>query len=488
MDEPKLTLVLDIGKSHAKVLFVTAAGEVLERHGRDNHSVISPLGYPALDIEGLTDWVRDTLAASPCTARCSDAIATTHGAALVALDAHGGLAWSPVDYEHEELGRTLLDADAARFRDTLSPDLPSGLNAARQLAWMQDRHPDAFARTHTLMPYPQYWAWWLSGGAASERSSLGCHTHLWCPATAAYSRLAQARGWADRFAPLRRADEVLGPVLPHRAQDTGLPADCRVHVGAHDSNACLARHLKRWTHTTVVSSGTWTVIMAPGAAAATLDPELDMLGNVNVLGELTPTARFMGGREHAALCAGAPPDAARLEVLERLLRERLLVLPAYSTLGGPFRGHTGELHFQGQALGLGDLVDLSAAARATLAALYSAQITAWLVTRLRPLHITGSVSPAEGLDDQAVVVEGPLAHNPVFLRILASLLPGRAVHASKDDLEGTARGAWMLAHWDAAGAPLAGPALEAIEALPAPAALIEMHTRWCQAVASRLNA
>ena len=262
--ETPLTLVLDIGKSHAKLLFVNDTGEVLARHGRDNHSVNSPLGYPALDIEGLRTWVQATLAESPYAPRCSDVIATTHGAAFVALD-DKGLAWAPLDYEFDAVQTAVIDADSVRFTDTLSPDLPAGLNAARQLAWMQDTHPDVFARTRTLLPYPQYWAWWFSGIAASERSSLGCHTHLWNPAGDGYSALAQHRGWARLFAPLRRADEVLGPVRPALARETGLPADCRVHVGVHDSNACLARYLRRWPQATLVSSGTWTVIMAPGA-------------------------------------------------------------------------------------------------------------------------------------------------------------------------------------------------------------------------------
>ena len=430
MNDAKLTLVLDIGKSHAKLLFVNDAGEVLARYGRDNHPVSSPLGYPALDIEGLSAWVHATLAVSPCTPRCSDAIATTHGAAFVALDDEG-LAWAPLDYEFDAVQAAGVDADTIRFADTLSPDLPAGLNAARQLAWMQDTHPGAFARTRALLPYPQFWAWWFSGIAASERSSLGCHTHLWNPASDGYSALAQQRGWAPLFAPLRRADEVLGPVRPALARETGLPADCRVHVGVHDSNACLARYLQRWPQATLVSSGTWTVIMAPGADPGSLDAALDMLGNVNVMGAVTPTARFLGGREHAALCGGASPEAARLEVLERLLHDPVQVLPSFTSQGGPFRTRRGELHFQGQTLGLEDLGHLSPAARATLASLYCAQVTAWLVSRLRP---------AQGQADQALVVEGPLAQNPVYLRVLASLLPALPVHASTDPMEGTARG------------------------------------------------
>jgi sugar (pentulose or hexulose) kinase len=178
-----LTLVIDIGKSHAKLLFIDAAGDVVEHHGRDNGSVVSALGYPALDIAGLADWMSTTLAASALTRRCARIIPCTHGAAFVALG-EGELAWEPVDYEFSGVDDTRASYQAERddFQATLSPDLPDGLNAARPLFWMQQRHPQAWARTRVLLPYPQYWAWWLSGGHwaathnSGDRSNSGFRT------------------------------------------------------------------------------------------------------------------------------------------------------------------------------------------------------------------------------------------------------------------------------------------------------------------------
>jgi sugar (pentulose or hexulose) kinase len=420
------TLVIDIGKSHAKLLFVDATGQVLAQHGRANRSVPSPLGYPALDLDGLTDWVHGTLAASPHTARCGHAIASTHGAAIVALG-DAGVAWAPLDYEFDGVQNTDIRS-LDTFADTCSPELPAGLNAARQLAWLQDTHPATFARTRQLLPYAQYWAWWLSGVAASEVSSLGCHTHLWHPGSARFSQLARSRGWAGLFAPLRQAHAVLGPA---RAA-TGLPAACKVHVGVHDSNACLARYLGNGGELTVVSSGTWTVLMAPNAPTTSLRAERDMLCNVNVLGQATPTARFMGGREFAALRGDAPADLATVGDVAQLLHSRTLALPSFAPQGGPFRQHTGQVLRAGQAIAL---EQLQPAERSALAALYCAQLTAWLVLQLR--------SAPQG----TVVVEGPLAQNPLFLGLLQALLPGHRCQASQDTMEGTARGAWLISRW-----------------------------------------
>ncbi|APW44630.1 hypothetical protein RS694_00870 [Rhodoferax saidenbachensis] len=440
-----LTLVIDIGKSHAKLLMVDERGHVVERHGRDNASVISPLGYPALDVYGLEDWMRTTLRASSNTARCSHAIASTHGAALVALGDES-LAWAPVDYEFDGLAQYPLlarafDAAADGFTQTLSPDLPAGLNAARQLFYVQNLHTDAWRRTRCLLPYAQYWAWRLCGQAASEVSSLGCHTHLWRPQGGDFSALAQAKGWAALFAPLRSAWEVLGTVSPDIAMAWGLPADCQVHVGVHDSNACLARYLDASAAAssalTVVSSGTWTVLMAPGAPTASLQAERDMLANVDVLGRATPTARFMGGREFAALLDGAVPDAGTLVDVQALVDSATLATPSFAEHGGPFMGRQGQVLRGGQALPRPWSAALPPGQRAALAALYCAQTTAWLVDRLwervqRP---------------RTLVVEGPLAQNPLYLTLLQALLPDSQCLVSHDDLEGTARGAWALCRW-----------------------------------------
>jgi sugar (pentulose or hexulose) kinase len=447
-----LTLVIDIGKSNAKLLLLNDAGTVVEQHSRTNASVTSALGYPALDVLGLQEWMQRTLRASAHAKRCGHAIASTHGAALVALDGQG-LAWEPLDYEFEGVtlhgaAATAFDADSGSFSETLSPELPAGLNAARQLEWLHITHPQAWRTTQTLLPYAQYWAWLLSGVAFCEASSLGCHTHLWNPPAATFSSLAICRGWDRLFAPMRPAWAVIGSLGAVRGAAWGLPAACQVHAGVHDSNACLARYLAGQTQPaaasandnalTIVSSGTWTVLMAPGAPAHALDPARDMLGNVDVTGRMTPTARFMGGREFEVLLDGANPLLASLPVLQALITSKTFAFPSFSHHGGPFPERVGYLEVDGQRLQGTGSAHLDATQRATLAALYCAQLTAWLIQTL------WGTSPQRL---HQVIVEGPLAHNEVFLQVLQSLLPGSRCLASADAVEGTARGAWMLTRW-----------------------------------------
>jgi len=452
----ELTLIVDIGKSHAKLLMVDTDGSVVERHERDNASVQSTLGYLALDLYGLEAWIAKTLSQSRNTARCGHAITSTHGAAIVAL-ADDGLAWEPLDYEFDcfaqhPLIAQLFDNLVDDFEHTLSPDLPAGLNAARQLFYMEYLQPNAWLRTRCLLPYPQYWAWRMCGQIASEVSSLGCHTHLWQPQSGSFSSLAKGKGWDVLFAPLRSAWEVLGTVSPAVVVAWGLPMHCKVFVGAHDSNACLARYLSSITKDqsassqalTVVSSGTWTVLMAPGAPTTSLKVTEKMLANVDILGRVTPTARFMGGRDFALLLDGARSDAGSLQIIQRLVDLGVFAMP--SLAGNKVSKNITDDSLDvcviqhGQHLQQSLSSTLASAERATLAAMYCALHTAWLVKKLWQ---------GNTLVNRPVIVEGPLAKNTLYLAILQALLPEYKCLSSTDTLEGTARGAWLLCRWQA---------------------------------------
>ena len=456
-----LDLVLDLGKTRSKLIVLDREGAVVAT--ADHASKVRQEGrYAALDTQGLEAWLLDSLAGlGPLRGRLAHAVVSAHGAAFAAVDGDQ-LAWPVPDYEFEGFDERCADwpAQIGDFDQTLSPDLPRGLNGATQLDWLERHCADDFERGQ-LMPYAQYWSWWLSGVASSEVSSLGCHTHLWNPVAGGFSDLAQRRGWAARFAPLRRAWEVLAPVRPALAARLGLSANLRVHVGVHDSNACLARHLRAAPRMTLVTTGTWVVVMAPGAPGRSMDPHLDLLGNVSVRQQLVPTGRFMGGRELQWLCAGADPSWANEEALQALLARGVMALPGFETQGGPFRTQTGRVV---DAKGAVDLATLRPSERATLAALYTAQVTAWIFDRL------GGTGP--------VVVEGPFAHNPIYTGVLAALLPGTEVRFSTDALEGTALGAWQLAHWTEPA--MSAPATSIATPLGGPE-LAALHTRWLAA-------
>jgi L-fuculokinase len=400
-----LIAIIDIGKTNARVAFIDPhTGAEVWRAQRVNQVIDSPL-VRELDIREIERWLIHTLQHAPDRQRVSAIVPIAHGAAAVLVDAHGAVVAAP-DYEDARFEAINEHYDAARdrFEQTFSPSLPLGLNLARQIYFLEERHPTLFARVAHIFPYPQYWAWRLSGVMASEVTSLGCHSDLWFPRENTFSTLARKRGWTQRFAPVRFAGDVLGTLTPEMARHTGLTPECRVICGIHDSNASYLQHAiarPRGEQFAVVSSGTWTIVMASGSDPARLRADRDMLGSANAFGAPVPTARFMGGREYESIASSKA--AADEQGLRVVLQRQAMAVPAFAN-SGPFAGHAGRLI---------DAERLDDRERAALATLYE---TLMIDVLLQSLGAQGDT-----------IVDGPLAGNPLFAGLLAALRPASRI-------------------------------------------------------------
>jgi len=444
-------IVLDIGKTNAKLALIDAAGRVLVERRRPN-AIRTDGPYPHHDTDDLWDWLLTGCRAFAAQARVSAIVPVTHGATAALVD-DAGLVLPVLDYEAELPG---IDYAAVRpaYDETLSPDLPAGLNLGRQLAWLQARFPDAFDRARHILTYPQYWAWKLCGAARSEATSLGCHTDLWDPRRQACSSLVARMGWTALMPPLVPAHAPLGTVRPDVAAATGLPADCAVLCGIHDSNASLLRYLGQDGDAprTVLSTGTWMIAAAFGASLDRLSEHADMLANTNALGQPVACMRFMGGREFAEL-AGAGPTPCTMGDIERLIARGTLALPSFAATGGPFAGRAGSVAGQPPA---------DARERYALATLYCVLMTDYCLDAL------GARGP--------LAVEGSFTANPWFGPLLAALRPRQAVSYS-DDASGTTCGGWMLRYRDAPP-----PGSSTAIAAQAPAGWNAYRARWRDAL------
>ncbi|WP_047146626.1 FGGY-family carbohydrate kinase [Aquamicrobium sp. LC103] len=414
--------VIDIGKTNAKVVLVDLETLTEIDARRIANRPVSEAPYPHHDVERLWTFILDGLA---CFAREHkvDAISTTtHGATAALLCSDGSLALPVLDYEHDGPDRLRGDYEArsADFEETGSPPLPQGLNLGAQLFWLERSFPEAFSETSSILTYPQYWGHRLTGVAASEVTSLGCHTDLWAPARSDYSSLVDRMGWRARFAPIRPARSALGPILPQLAATTGLDPETPVFCGIHDSNASLLPHLlTRPQPFSVVSTGTWVVSMAMGGENVQLDCKRDTLVNVSALGAPVPSARFMGGREYEMLTAGLDEEWSERDV-EAVLARGVAILPSVLRGCGPFpsieASWTVETAMPGE--------------RIVAASFYLAMMTA---TCLELIGARGDI-----------VIEGPLASNTLFLRML-NAATRRPVVAQSSQATGASIGAALLA-------------------------------------------
>jgi len=407
MTSGRLVAIFDAGKTHLKLSVVDPPTlEVLHFRSCDT-PWIPAAPYSHLNHEAAEVFLIDALRDCPLRHRIGTVLPIGHGAAAALLCNDGTLAAPILDYEDPAISSVdaLYVPRRDRFAETLSPDLPLGLNLGRQLLFLKTLHGALYDRAASIVPYPQYWALRMCGVAASEVTSLGCHSDLWHPRTSQFSRFAASEGFAALFAPLRKAGDCLGTITPAFALRTGLTSDVRVHCGIHDSNAAYLGHLiaSEDSVPTVISSGTWVVIMAKSADPAHLIADRDHLANVDALGGIVPTARFMGGREYEVI-AGVHSPAPAIATLDALIEEDVLALPSFASSGGPFCDSNGSIR---------SARNLSPIERATLATLYVALVTDQCLSDLG----------AKG----DIVVEGVLTQNPLYGSILAALRVGQRV-------------------------------------------------------------
>jgi sugar (pentulose or hexulose) kinase len=402
--------VLDVGKTNAKLIAFASDGKVLDQ-SRHPQRVVSENDLRVLDVEGIYAWLETALAELRGRHDLAGLIVSTHGCACALIGADNALAAPILDYEHEI--PAAANAEFARvapsFSETYTPDLPGGLNAGRAIFFQEWADPTLASRTRHILTYPQYWSWRLSGALASEVSFLGCHTHLWNPLAGRFSSLAVKRGWADKFPPFVPAGALVG-------ERDGLG----VHNGVHDSNAAFFYYKSLgFSHFTLISTGTWVIILNPDCPLDRLDPARDMLANVTVDGEPVATIRFMGGREYDVISGQARQEVSE-DMLRRAIARDQMALPSFAA-GGPFPARAGRL--------VGPAPE-SAAERAAIATLYVAMMTA------QSLDLVSSSGD--------IIVDGGLALNRALCATLAALRPQQSLYRNTN-AEGTAMGAAALA-------------------------------------------
>ena len=413
--------VLDVGKTNVKAVIVDGEQrrEIAART-RPNR-VLTDGPYPHFDVDGIFAFFLSAL--KELYAEFGfDAISITAHGASGALLREDGLALPVLDYEFRYPAEIESAYDRIRppFSETFSPRLPGGLNLGAQFHYQKTAFPEAFAGVRTIVTYPQYWAWRLTGAAATEVTSLGCHTDLWRPREKRFSGLVEALGIGGKLAPVRNPSDVLGHVTDEIAAAIGLDRQVPVHCGIHDSNASLLSHLGQHDAPfAVVSTGTWVVLFAVGGDLDHLDPQRDTLANVDAFGRAVPSARFMGGREFELLTKGQ--GAATPAAIERVVDEGILFMPSVVPGCGPFPD--AEHRVVNAPSGLNPDETYVAAS------LYAALMTKAC------LDLTRAAGP--------IVVEGPFARNALYVEALSKATERSVIPVASST--GTSVGAALLA-------------------------------------------
>ncbi len=427
--------VLDIGKSNVKLNAATEAGAIIETLTTPNASRPGP-PYRHHDLLALESWVLDALADLGRRHRIEAFVACGHGSGGVLVDA-GGPVLPMVDYEQDlpPAIEAAYRAAAGSYRERGSAFMLGAAHLGRQMFWMQRTAPEAFSRGRALLPLPQYWAWRLSGIAATEVSSLAAQSHLWVAPESCFAPLVGAQGWSGLMPPLRRAWETLGPLKPEVAARTGLAPKTRVLCGIHDSTANFYRYQAAGLRDfVVVSTGTWIVALSDAADPERLDEARGMTCNADPWGRPLGGTVSMGGREFARVAgepchAGPTPPALAAAMVQR----GTMALPNFGPDDGLFPGRAGR----GTIIGP---VPSDAAERRALGILYTALLT-------------DACLDALGGSD-SVVLDGSFTADPLYAMLVAAMRPDAHVCVSRESA-GPASGAALLATHEIRTGPVA---------------------------------
>lgn len=447
--------VIDLGKTNSKVALVdTQTAEEVKVVTQPATVNLSGL-YPSLDHQAVKAFVIDSLSQLAADHAIDAITVSTHGATAALIDATGELALPVLDYEAQEVDSLRADYDKHRphFSDTGSPALPGGLNIGAQLYWQQATYPEQFAKVKTILTWPQYWVYWLTGNQHNDVTSLGCHSDLYEPRMQRYSSLVSDRGWRSLMPPVKHSGQLSGALVQPLVKQLGLRKSVPVYTGIHDSNASLVPHLLAQNEPfSVVSTGTWFIAMAIDGEPVKLDETRDTLLNVSARGGCVPSARFMGGRERDLLKASAMASERSLDELLSNHTEPAMVMPSMVAGTGPYPRETSRW--------IGVCTDQDEAVRDSAVSLYLALMTN------ESMQLIGSAG--------ATFVEGPLAHDKQFAQML-SAVSSRPVYISGAQT-GTSVGAAMLI-----SAPMQPPVYELVNlSLDRRDELIRYATLWQQ--------
>ncbi|NRP22344.1 L-fuculokinase [Ensifer adhaerens] len=462
-DDEGTIAVLDVGKTNVKLNAVTADGAVLETLSIANPVLPGP-PWSHHDLGAIGEWVFSGLAQLARRHRLSTFVASGHGSGGVLVGADpeqgDGAALPMIDYEQAppEAIRAGYAPLSGSFFDRGSATMHAATHQARQLFWMQECEPQAFARAQWYLGLPQYWAWRLSGVAASEASLLGAQSHLWNVAERHFAPIVDQRGWGRLMPPFADAWQDLGPVRVELARRHGLPQDLRILTGAHDSSLNHYRyHAAGLRDFTVISTGTWIVGFCGQTPLDRLDEDRGMTLNSDVFGKPLGGVLTMGGREFSHVAGhGQPGGPVPEQIVRQLIALKTVALPSFGDDNGLFPGSAGQGHITGPK-------PETPLERKALALIYCALLTAECVEAL-------GAGPL-------VVLDGSFLRDPLYARLVAALLPGRQIRFNLDTY-GVASGAALLAGQRTRTRPAPLSLAEATDVPPLTTAISNYAAEW----------
>jgi len=296
--EKELVLIFDIGKTNKKILLFDKQLNIIHEEETIFEEIPDDDGFKGDDIEGLEQWILEA-----CSKYLKEKLYlvrginfTTYGATLIYVDEQGKRLTPLYNYLKpmpEGIVEPLYKAfggDAEFCRKTASPELGM-LNSGFQALWLREYKPGVFSQVKTILHFPQYLSFLLTGKTSSEHTSIGCHTGLWDFDELSY------HPWTKQLGDTLPDPEAVESTYPSTVFDTSVP----VGIGIHDSSSSLVPYLMHSQDEFIlVSTGTWCISMNPFNNEALTADQLkqDCLAFLSIHQKPIKSSRLFLGRIH----------------------------------------------------------------------------------------------------------------------------------------------------------------------------------------------
>ncbi|MFL2534268.1 MAG: FGGY-family carbohydrate kinase [Alphaproteobacteria bacterium] len=409
----KLNVVLDIGKTNVKLTFVDSSNNKALYSFRTKQENIIRHSIKILNSNSIYEWALTKIVFVGRKYSLDKFVCTAHGTSIALIGEQNQEILACTDYEYKF--DKIFDHYkrlAPNFNESFTPFLENGLNIGQQIYYLYKKNPKMIKNTKFILTYPQYIAWKLSGNFSSEISYLGCHTHLWDFKKNKLSSFVKKLRLENKFPPMRKAWEVIG-------QKKIANSNLQIVNGVHDSNASYLyfknSNIKNFT---LVTTGTWYIIFNQKTSLTNLNPNLDMLANIDVFGKPVPTIRFMGGREYDNLMK-VFKITTNTKALKNFNYKNYLIYPSYAS-GGAFINKKININFF-KKLKKGQIY--------YLICLYIAFVINFSLNKMK--------------SSNTIILDGPITKNITIMKILSSLRPKQLVLKNKKEI-GTTLGATNL--------------------------------------------
>jgi len=296
----KVIAIFDVGKTNKKLLLFDEQYKVVHEESVQLEEIRDEDGFPCEDLKALTNWVWEKYW-QLAVHKVYDIKAvniSAYGASFVHLnDFYKPLTplynyLKPYPENLKQQFYNTYGGESLIAKQTASPVL-GNLNSGMQLYRLKYEQPKIYAQIKYSLHLPQYLSFIISARAASDITSVGCHTQLWDFKKNKYHKWVYDEDMRTKFAPIMRGDKIV-----HANNDSRKTA---IGIGLHDSSAALIPYLSTFTEPFILlSTGTWCISLNPFNHSLLTDLELhqDCLCYLSYKGTPVKASRLFAGHEH----------------------------------------------------------------------------------------------------------------------------------------------------------------------------------------------